>query len=132
MVRGQPGHRRPAATGRKRPKRGGVMSPTRHDPSTFAAADGRDSNRQTADLAALRRMLEVSEGCFSLSFAVCNDRTLRNELIARLCEEFSGLVVVELPAETRGVYQTVCAQVSDGSPRGILVLDLEASIPSEA
>ena len=88
--------------------------------------------RQAADLAALRRMLEVSDGCFSLSFAVCNDRALRNELIGRLRADFPGLILIELPAETSDVYQTVCAQLSDGSPRGIFVLDLEASVPFEA
>ena len=45
-------------------------SPT---PSPAATFD-RDSAKQTAELAAFRRMLVVSEGCFSLSFAVCDDR----------------------------------------------------------
>src|SRR5882724_4900574 len=107
------------------------MNRSRHEPNTIAATEG-DSARQVADFAALRRMLVVSEGCFSLSFAVCNDRTLRNELIARLREEFSGLLVVELPEKTPNVYQTVCGRLRDGAPRGIIVLDLEASVPSEA
>lgn len=107
------------------------MTRSPHAQNTFVPTEG-DSARQVADFAALRRMLVVSEGCFSLSFAVCNDRTLRNELIERLREEFSGLVVVELPDETSNVYQTVCGQLRDGAPRGIIVLDLEASVPSQA
>jgi tetratricopeptide (TPR) repeat protein len=108
------------------------MSHSQHQRSTVATADERDSARQLADLAALRRMLVVSEGCFSLSFAVCNDRTLRNDLIARLREEFPDLVVVELPVQTVDVYQTVCDQLAGKAPRGIFVLDLEGSIPYEA
>ncbi len=108
------------------------MSRTQHERSMLSAADERDSSRQAGDLAALRRMLVVSEGCFSLSFAVCNDRTLRNRLIERLREDFWGLAVVELPAETPDVYQTACDQVTGESPRAVFVLDLEASVPSEA
>lgn len=40
-----------------------------------------ESSRQSAELAAFRRMLVVSEGTFSLSFSVYNVRHLRDELI---------------------------------------------------
>jgi tetratricopeptide (TPR) repeat protein len=95
-------------------------------------ADESESSRQAGDFAALRRVLIVSEGSFSLSFAVCNDRTLRNELIGRLREEVPELVIVTLPAGTGLVYRTVCEQLSDKPPRGIFVLDLEASVPFDA
>src|SRR5947207_2874271 len=108
------------------------MSRARHDRSKSSAANERESTRQVTDLAALRRMLVASEGCFSLSFAVCNDRALRNELVDLLREEFPGLVVVELPAGTLNVYRTVCDRLSDESPRGIFVLDLEASVPAQS
>ena len=91
----------------------------------------RDSTRQAGELAALRRMLIVSEGCFSLSFVVCNDRTLRNELIAGLRNEFPGLVLVEMPPNTADVYRTVCDPWSGESPRGVFVVDIEASLPSQ-
>src|SRR6516165_7202279 len=108
------------------------MSRSWNKSSALVAMEERDSTRQLGDLAALRRMLVVAEGSFSLSFAVCNDRTLRNELIARLCEEFPGLVVVELSPGTIDVIQAVRDQVSGTSPRGLFVLDLEASVPFEA
>ena len=36
--------------------------------------------------------------------AVCNNRTLRDELIGRLMDDCPGIVRVELPAETADVY----------------------------
>jgi tetratricopeptide (TPR) repeat protein len=108
------------------------MSRARSNQTTSSAADERNSARQVEELAALRRMLVVSEGCFSLSFAICNDRMLRNDLIERLRAEFAGIVVVELPAKTGDVYQTVCDHVSGESPKAIFVLDVEASVPFEA
>jgi tetratricopeptide (TPR) repeat protein len=108
------------------------MSPSREDLHSLATVNERESSRQAADFAALRRMLAVSQGCFSLSFAVCNDRILRNELVGRLRQEFPGLMVVELPTGTADVYQSVCDRLPEKSPGGIFVLDLEASIPFEA
>lgn len=67
----------------------------------------RDTTRQAAELAALRRMLVASRGCFSLSFAVCDDRRLRNELVRRLCEEFPGISTVALDPDTPDVYRVV-------------------------
>ena len=94
------------------------MSRTRHQPSALPSADERDTTRQRADLAALRRMLEVSEGCFSLSFAVCNDRTLRNELIERLRGEFPGLVLIEVPPGTPNVHRLVRDHLSPCDAHG--------------
>ena len=100
--------------------------------SSPAATLERDSAKQTAELAAFRRMLVVSEGCFSLSFAVCDDRTLRNDLIKRLREEFPEIAVVELAPQTPDVLRTVTDQRADTHPSAIFVLDLEASLPFAA
>jgi tetratricopeptide (TPR) repeat protein len=67
-----------------------------------------------------------------LSFAVCDDRTLRNELVQRLCDEFPGLVVVALSPQTSDVYRDVSDRVGDSRPAGVFVLDLEASVPFQA
>ena len=126
---------RASTTGRNRKKAGRARwchDLAQQEQCKFSAAAERDSSRQAGEFAAYRRMLVVSEGCFSLSFAVCNDRTLRNELIDRLRDDFSGLLIVELPAKTLDVYKTVCDQISGALPRAIFVLDLEASVPSEA
>ncbi len=88
-----------------------------------------DAERQTADLAAFRRMLQVSSGTFSLSFAVCDDRKLRDSLVERFSAEFPGIAVVRLPAGVEGIYTTAAAQVGSQTPAAIFVLDIEASVP---
>jgi tetratricopeptide (TPR) repeat protein len=92
----------------------------------------RESARQAADLAALRRMLEASRGCFSLSFAVCNDRVLRDRLIRELTEGDPGIVLVALPPATPDVLRTVKDRLAGTVPAALFVLDLEASIPFKA
>jgi tetratricopeptide (TPR) repeat protein len=92
----------------------------------------RDTTRQAAELAALRRMLVASRGCFSLSFAVCDDRGLRNGLVRRLCEEFPGITTVALDPGTPDVYRVVRDRLIGTQPEAVFVLDLEASIPFQA
>ena len=92
----------------------------------------RDTTRQAAELAALRRMLVASRGCFSLSFAVCDDRRLRNDLVRRLCEEFPGITTVALDPDTPDVYRVVRDRLIGTQPEAVFVLDLEASIPFQA
>ena len=108
------------------------MSRTRRKTRDKPEVRERESTRQAADMAALRRMLVASQGCFSLSFAVCNDRTLRNELVQRLQDEFPGIVLVSLEPQTRDVYQVVSDRWAASKPAAVFVLDIEASLPFEA
>jgi tetratricopeptide (TPR) repeat protein len=88
-----------------------------------------ETARQNAELAAMKRMLEVSEGCFSLSVAVCNSPALRDHLIRRLTES-GPLEVVSVPKGIVDVYGAVIDRVKQTSPRAVFVVDLEASVPS--
>ena len=54
----------------------------------------RESARQAAELAAMRRMIQASSDCFSLSVAVCNSPALRDFLISRLKETFPRIAFV--------------------------------------
>ena len=90
-----------------------------------------DSARQAADLAAFRRMMLASRGTFSLSFAVCDDSTLRDTLIKRLCEQFPGVLVVRLPANAGDVHDFVRGQLPSAPPAAVFIVDLEANIPFE-
>jgi len=89
----------------------------------------RDAERQAADLAAFRRMLEISSGTFSLSFAICDDRKLRDSLVERFATEFPGTVVVHLPTGEESIYTNTAAQIGLQIPTAIFVLDIEASVP---
>ena len=88
-----------------------------------------DAERQAADLAAFRRMLQISSGTFSLSFAICDDRKLRDSLIERFSAEFPGIAIVRLPAGVDGIYTTAAAQFGSQTPAAIFVLDIETSVP---
>ncbi|MBA2592576.1 MAG: tetratricopeptide repeat protein [Gammaproteobacteria bacterium] len=101
-------------------------------PRIYAMTETRDTTRQAAELAALRRMLVASRGCFSLSFAVCDDRGLRNELVRRLCEDFPGISTVALDPGTPDVYRVVRDRLLGTQPEAVFVLDLEASVPFQA
>ncbi len=95
-------------------------------------AQERESARQAGDLAALRRMLDASRGCFSLSLAVCNDRALRDQLIRQLTDAYPGIALVALPPQTPDVLQAVEARLGASTPAALFVLDLEASVPFQA
>lgn len=74
-------------------------------------------------------MLQAAQGSFSLSFAVCNDRILRDDLIGLVRKDFPGLVIVTLSPETADVHRAVLAQHSSSQPEAIFILDLEALLP---
>lgn len=90
-----------------------------------------DAARMAADLDALRRTLLASDGTFSLSFAVCDERALRDSLIERLRQEFPNIFLVRLPAQVHDPFQALRGQLPVAMPSAIFILDLEASVPFE-
>lgn len=97
--------------------------------SSRVAEEPPEAQRQAGDLAAFRRMLQISEGTFSLSFAICDDRRLRDSLIKRFRDEMPGILVVTLPAGVESVLRFVESQITDTPPAAVFILDIEASIP---
>jgi tetratricopeptide (TPR) repeat protein len=93
-----------------------------------AAALRRDSERQGAEMAALRRMIDASRGTFSFSVAVCNSPALRDYLIAQFRQSFTGIKVLSVPAGTVDVYGYATDQSVRPAPTAIFLVGLEASI----
>jgi tetratricopeptide (TPR) repeat protein len=89
-----------------------------------------ESTRQAAELAALRRMLQASHGCFSLSVAVCNSPALREYLIGELRDAFPGIEVIAVPGGTVDVFGFVREAASDPARSALFLTGLEHSIPS--
>lgn len=87
--------------------------------------------QQRAELDALRRMLDLSEGTFSLSIAVCNSPALRDHIIEHITGEVEGIQVVRVPEDARDVFDLVRLQVPNGNPRAIFVVDLEKALGEE-
>jgi tetratricopeptide (TPR) repeat protein len=104
---------------------------TKPDSPTTAAAPYGETERQAAELAALRGMLEASQGCFSLSVAVCNSPALRDYVIAEACESFPGVRVISVPAGTVDVFEFVADGVEETAPAALFLVNLEAAIPSD-
>jgi tetratricopeptide (TPR) repeat protein len=83
-----------------------------------------------AELGAMRRMLEVSHGTFSLSIAVCNSVALRDWLIRRLAGDHPGIETLSFPAETNEPYGFVTSRLGSAKPDTLFLVDLDRSIPS--
>ena len=105
---------------------------TRSGPPPTATSDPHgEAERQAAELAALRRMLDASQGCFSLSFAVSNGSALRDYVIGQVRESFPEIRLVTVPAGTVDVFAVAVGESGGAKPAALFVVNLEASIPSE-
>jgi tetratricopeptide (TPR) repeat protein len=86
---------------------------------------------QSAELAAMRCMLEASRGVFSLSIAICNSPGLRDYLISRLREFSPTIGVVSIPKGVGDPFQVVEAAKLTESPAALFVTDLERLLSSQ-
>ncbi|MCH7848696.1 MAG: tetratricopeptide repeat protein [Planctomycetes bacterium] len=91
----------------------------------------KESTRQAAELAAMRRMILASSECFSLSVAVCNSPALREFLISRLKETFPRIAVVEVPRDTTDVFGYVKDRKVGDDAAALFLTNLEASISTK-
>ncbi len=91
----------------------------------------RETERQTAELAALRRMLHASRECFSLSVAVCNSPALRDYVIGEIRNTVPHVQLVAVPRETVDVFGFVAAETDGKVGSALFVVNLEASVSSE-
>jgi hypothetical protein len=86
---------------------------------------------QRGELDAFRRMLNVSEGTFSLSIAICNSPALRDHIIAHITREMKDITVVRVPGDTPDIFDFVQRQTTDGHPRAVFVVDMDKAISSD-
>lgn len=83
---------------------------------------------QRAELDALHRMLDLSEGTFSLSIAICNSPALRDHIIEHVTSEIQSIEVVRIPRDAGDIFDLVRQQIPNGSPRAVFVVDLEKAL----
>ncbi|MCX5646040.1 MAG: hypothetical protein NTZ17_15380 [Phycisphaerae bacterium] len=83
---------------------------------------------QQAELDALRRMLMISEGTFSLNVATCNSPALRDHLIAQIKREMDGVEVVRVPEKAHDIFDLAHGQILDTRPRAVFIIDMEKAI----
>jgi len=89
------------------------------------------TTQQRAELDALQRMLDISEGTFSLSVAICNSPALRDHIIEHVTGQMEGIEVVRVPEDARDIFDLVRKQIPNGSPRAIFVVDLEKALEED-
>jgi tetratricopeptide (TPR) repeat protein len=98
-------------------------------PTTPGVPATEELQRQSGELAAMRRMLEASHGSFSLSIAVCNSPALRDHLVSDLRDGCSGVEVLVVPLNTVDVFGYVAGAANDPTRSAIFLTGLEKSIP---
>jgi tetratricopeptide (TPR) repeat protein len=86
---------------------------------------------QDIELEALRRMLDVSEGTFSLSIAICNSPSLREYLIQKLQKENKRIKEVEIQEKVTDVFEYVKERVPEGKWGAVFIKGLEKNISSD-
>jgi tetratricopeptide (TPR) repeat protein len=89
------------------------------------------TGQQRAELDALRRMLDISEGAFSLSVAICNSPALRDHIIGHVTSEIEQIKVIRIPEETRDVFDFVRTRVSNGRPGAVFVVDIDKAFAGD-
>ncbi|MBZ0262584.1 MAG: tetratricopeptide repeat protein, partial [Hyphomicrobiales bacterium] len=87
-----------------------------------------EAAEQAAEFAALKRMLELSTGTFSLSFAVCNSPALRDYLIGRAVESVPRIAVIELPPNCLQVLREVERQGGTQNAQALMITGIEQSV----
>jgi tetratricopeptide (TPR) repeat protein len=86
---------------------------------------------QEAELAALLRMLSISEGTFSLSLAICNSPALREYLIGKIEEAKADIEIIPIEKDTSSVLTFVEKKINNKRPSAIFVSEIEKALPSD-
>jgi len=91
----------------------------------------RETERQTAEMDAMRRMISASQGTCSLSIAICNSPALRDYLTGELKEEIKAVEVVRISESTIDIFNFVCEKNIPPDTAAIFITDIEKLLPSD-
>jgi len=91
----------------------------------------RETERQGAELEAMRRMLSASAGTCSLSISICNSPALRDYIIEKLRKRTDSIEVVKLTKDTTDIFNFVCEKVSGPDCSAIFITNIEPLLPSD-
>lgn len=86
---------------------------------------------QEAELAALLRMLDISEGTFSLSLAICNSPALRDYLIGKIKEDNADIEIIPIEKDTTRIFSFVEKKINNKKPSAIFITEIEKAVPSD-
>jgi tetratricopeptide (TPR) repeat protein len=85
---------------------------------------------QQAELAALLRMLSISEGTFSLSIAICNSPALREYLMGKIRENKADIEKIPIEKNCTDVLASAQEEITTKRPSAVFISEIENAVSS--
>jgi len=101
------------------------------EPEKFFSDSTNQTLLQQAELAAILRMLSISEGTFSLSIAICNSPALREYLISKITEHQAGIEKIPIEKNCTDVLAFAEKKITIKRPSAIFITEIENALPSD-
>jgi len=101
------------------------------EPEKFFSDRTNQTLLQQAELAAILRMLSISEGTFSLSIAICNSPALREYLISKITEQKAGIEKIPIEKDCTDVLAFAEKKITIERPSAIFITEIENALPSD-
>ena len=101
------------------------------EPEKFFSDSTNQTLLQQAELAAIDRMLSISEGTFSLSIAICNSPALREYLISKITEHQAGIEKISIEKNCTDVLAFAEKKITIERPSAIFITEIENALPSD-
>ena len=101
------------------------------EPDKFFSNSQNQTALQQAELAAIDRMLSISEGTFSLSIAICNSPALREYLISKITKQKTGIEKIPIEKNCTDVLAFAEKKITNKKPSAIFITDIENALSSD-
>ena len=101
------------------------------EPDKFFSDSTNQTALQQAELAAILRMLSISEGTFSLSIAICNSPALREYLIGKITEHKASIEKIPIEKNCTDVLAFAEKKITIKRPSAIFITEIENALPSD-
>ena len=101
------------------------------EPEKFFSDRTNQTLLQQAELAAILRMLSISEGTFSLSIAICNSPVLREYLISKITEQKAGIEKIPIEKNCTDMLAFAEKKITIKRPSAIFITEIENTLPSD-
>jgi len=101
------------------------------EPDKFLSVSASQTALQQAELAAIDRILSISEGTFSLSIAICNSPALREYLINKITEQKAGIEKIPIEKTCTDVLAFAEKKITNKKPSAIFITEIENALSSD-
>ena len=101
------------------------------EPDKFFSDSTNQTDLQQAELAAILRMLSISEGTFSLSVAICNSPALQEYLIGKVEEQRADIEKIKIGKDCTDLLAFTERKLTIKRPSAIFITEIENALPSD-